>query len=326
MKQINAIDRIFNICLDEVLSGQSTIDDCLKRYPDYATELEGLLATSLDISKAARIEPPAGAKMRIRVALNERMAELSGRKLAPKPFWRFGWVNGVVTFVLGLSLAGGSVAYAASGAMPGQALYPVKLDLEQALVSVTFSSDAKIQLYAALNDRRVGEIVYLAQKGDSQGIVKVTSRIENNLSAAANAKGLSANEYAAAKAAAPANAQSTAGKTADTSLPAVTPPAATGAAGGGTTAPANTALVPATTSAFPSYPSGANIPSVGANGLITLPSGGSELDSSILNHANNQINSLASVSSANNSPAVQSAIDRALAAITNGYDALLSQP
>ncbi len=324
MNKINEIDQIFNVCLDEVLNGRSTIDECLKRYPDYAADLEGLLMTSVDISHAARVEPPAGAKMRIMVALNERMAELSGRKIASKPFWRFGWANAVVSFVVGLSLAGGSMAYAASGAMPGQALYPLKLDLEQALVSVTFSSDAKVQLYAALNDRRVGEIVYLAQSGDSQGIAEVTNHIESNLSAAATAKGLSATQYAAAKAAAPSNSNINA---TDTTLPAGTnPPMWTGPAAGGTAVPPGTAPAPAIPSTLPSNSSGANVQGSGANGLITITGGSSVLDFNILNHANNQISSLAGISSPSNSRAVQSAIDRALATITNGYDALLTLP
>ena len=327
MKKIDKIDQIFGICLDEVLADKSTVDDCLKRYPEYAAELEGLLLTSLDISKAAHIAPSPGAKMRIRVALNERVAELSGRKVTAKPFWRFGWANAVVSFILGLSLAGGSVAYAASGAMPGQALYPLKLDLEQALVSVTFSSDAKVQLYAALNDRRVGEIVYLARKGDSQGIAEVTNRIESNLSAAALAKGLSANDYAAAKAAGPANSQNTPGiAITDTKSPVATPPTATTPVGSGTTLPSDTNLRPPNTPISSNNPSVINIPGFGTIGLITLPEGSSALDADILNHANSQISSLAGVYGTGNSPAVQSALDRALAAVTNGYDALIALP
>ena len=327
MTKINQIEQIFNDCLDAVMSGRSTIAECLERYPEFAAELEGLLLTSVGISKAASIAPPPGAKMRIRVALNERMAEISDRKAGLKPFWRFGWANAVVSVVLGLSIAGGGVAYAASQAMPDQALYPLKLDLEQAMVSLTFSSDAKVQLYAALNDRRVGEIVYLAYKGDSQGIAEVTSRIESNLSAAALAKGLSATEFAAAKAAAPANAQALPGTTTitDTKLPTTTPPVATGSTGGGTAVPPGSTSVPTTANPSPFNPPSANIPNSGAASL-TLPSGGSAIDAGLLGRANSQINSLTGASNAGNSAAVQAALDRALAAIENGYAALISQP
>ncbi|APV44633.1 hypothetical protein Dform_01305 [Dehalogenimonas formicexedens] len=305
MNKANEIDQIFSTCLDEVLTGESTVEDCLKRYPEYAGELRDLLDTSLDISNAARIEAPAGARMRIRVALNERMAEMSGRTAKSRPFWRIGWANAIVTFVLGLSMAGGGVAYAASSAMPGQALYPLKLDLEQALVNVTFSSEAKVQLYTALNDRRVSEIVYLAQKGDSQGIAQLTSRIEGNLSAAASALGLSANDYAAAKAS--SNFPRTPGNTVtDTTSPGVTPPP-------GSSTVAGTAGPPE-----------ANIPIFGTS--VTAPQNGSAIDSGIVVSANNQIASLSGAFNPSNSPAVQQALDRALAAIVNGYQALIENP
>jgi hypothetical protein len=306
MSKINEIDLIFSDCLDAVMSGQSTVADCLKHYPEHASELEGLLATSLEISHAAEIIPPAGARMRIRVALNERMAELSGRKPKTAPFWRLGWANVVATFIMGLSLAGGGVAYAASGAMPGEALYPLKLNLEEALVSITFSSDAKVELYAALNDRRVDEIVFLAQRGDSQAIVEVTTRIESNLSAAAAAKGISANEYATAKAS-PADSQ--------------IPPSLGIAATEPPTTPTSTNPVPITrpeTTTPPVFGSGSAV------NTVSVPAGSSALDNTLGNYANNQLNELTGAANAGNSPAVQAALDMAIAAIKNGYDALIT--
>ena len=41
-KQFN---NIFNECLEHLLTGQETIEQCLQRYPEYATELEPLLRT-----------------------------------------------------------------------------------------------------------------------------------------------------------------------------------------------------------------------------------------------------------------------------------------
>ncbi len=324
MSKINEIDLIFSDCLDAVMSGQSTVADCLKRYPEYASELEGLLATSLEISHAAEIIPPAGARMRIRVALNERMAELSGRKPKTAPFWRLGWANVVATFIMGLSLAGGGVAYAASGAMPGEALYPLKLNLEEALVSITFSSDAKVELYAALNDRRVDEIVFLAQRGDSQAIAEVTTRIESNLSAAAAAKGISANEYATAKAS-PADSQIPPSLGIAATEPPVTPPSTVngGGTGGATeppTTPTSTNPVPITrpeTTTPPVFGSGSAV------NTVSVPAGSSALDNTLGDYANNQLNELTGAANAGNSPAVQAALDMAIAAIKNGYDALI---
>jgi hypothetical protein len=61
--------------------------------------------------------------------------------------------------------------------------------MEQVLVAITPGDDARIELYAALNDRRVDEIVYLASIGDSLTIVEVTGRLQDNFTAAAALKG-----------------------------------------------------------------------------------------------------------------------------------------
>ncbi len=303
MNNINDIDQIFNECLDAILSGQKTVADCLGLYPQHAAELEGLLLTSLQISKAAAIAPPPGAKMRIRYALGERAAELARRGSRPAPFWRSGWANAVATFVLGLSLAGGGVAYAASGSMPDEALYPLKLDMEQVLVGITFSTDAKIELYAALNDRRVGEIVYLAGKGDSLAIAEVTGRLESNFAAAADLKGISANEFATAF-----NAPtSDAAKGPDRTITATetVPPDAQ----------------PTVTSSVPIYS-----PAVGsAEDLNLIDAGdGSALDQALRQYQTDQLDALSNAP-AGASPAVQEALERAMAAVKNGYDVLLSK-
>ncbi len=304
MKNSNALDQIFNDCLDAVLSGQTTVADCLARYPQHAAELEGLLLTSLQISKAAVIAPPPGAKMRIRYAIGERAAELSRRHAKPVAFWRSGWANAVATFVLGLSLTGGGVAYAASGSMPGEALYPLKLDLEQALVSVTFSTDAKIELYAALNDRRVGEIVYLAGKGDSLAIAEVTGRLESNFAAAADLKGISANEFARAFNSPAADASKGFGPvmTITQTAPSTTTPESTTATVG----------------------SGA-VPPESPTDLVLVTSGDeSSLDAALREYQTSQLDALANAP-AGTSAAVQEALERAMAAVKNGYDVLLSQ-
>ena len=42
-KQFNTI---LDECLERLLTGQETVEQCLQRYPEYATELEPLLRTA----------------------------------------------------------------------------------------------------------------------------------------------------------------------------------------------------------------------------------------------------------------------------------------
>ena len=91
------------------------------------------------------------------------------------------------------------------------------------------------------------------------------------------------------------------------------------------TLPSKTELSP-TGTVSQNIPPQVNSPIFGTNGLFTLPQGGTAIDTGLLDHANNQINALTGIYSTNNSPAVQSALDRALAAIRDGYNALISEP
>jgi hypothetical protein len=56
---------------------------------------------------------------------------------------------------------------------------------------------------------------------------------------------------------------------------------------------------------------------------VSVPAGSSALDNTLGNYANNQLNELAGAANAGNSPAVQAALDMAIAALRNGYDALI---
>lgn len=185
------IEYIFEECLDAVLCGRASADACLDKYPDQAVELAGLLKTALGIVHSAELEPSPGARMRVRYALNEKLSDM-GRSPVNKPFWRIGWANAVVTLVLSLSLGTGGLAFAAGGSMPGEMLYPLKTGMEQTLVNLIPGDDAKLKLYAAFNDRRVNEIMYLAGAGDSLAIAEVTSSLAANFSAAAVIQGSAA--------------------------------------------------------------------------------------------------------------------------------------
>ena len=65
--------------------------------------------------------------------------------------------------------------------MPGDALYSVKLTMEQVMLNFTVSDEAKAEAYIKLADRRIEEIIYLAEKGDSRLIDETTRRLDENL-------------------------------------------------------------------------------------------------------------------------------------------------
>jgi hypothetical protein len=99
----------------------------------------------------------------------------------------------VVLVVLG---AGSGTVFAASSSLPGEPLYKVKLVTETVQIAFTPSDMGKAELYAKFADRRVEEIVKLADKGEAKQIEQTTDRMNSQLIAMANITGNNANASA----------------------------------------------------------------------------------------------------------------------------------
>ena len=184
MGRSRRIEDIFEECLELVFKGES-IDDCVNRYPAHEAELRELLETAVITRRAVSVEPSPEFRQRARqqlYAAQRDMAAAPSRKRT-RPWWDFQprWAAGVATFVM-LVMAGSGTVLASVGSMPGQPLYAVKHAAESARVALTFSSANKAELYASLADQRVNEIVYLAEKGDSRQLQKVTQDLDSYLS------------------------------------------------------------------------------------------------------------------------------------------------
>ena len=65
--------------------------------------------------------------------------------------------------------------------MPDDTLYPVKLAVERARLTFTFSETGKAKLHAKFAERRAKELVYMAEKGDAGAVAKASSRLDEDL-------------------------------------------------------------------------------------------------------------------------------------------------
>jgi hypothetical protein len=178
MKTDKEFHNILNECLERLLKGE-TVEQCLKSYPQQATELKPLLETALAAKRASAIKPRADFKARARYRFRSALSEA-----APRPRPSIGWFPRwatVTAIVLALLLAGSGTVVAAGNSMPDSPLYPVKLATEQAQLALNFSQMGKARLCAEMADRRVEEIIYLANKGDFQQIEPVTQQLDNRL-------------------------------------------------------------------------------------------------------------------------------------------------
>ena len=180
MKTSKEFDNILDECLERLLVKGETIEQCLQSYPEQAAELNPLLQTALVAKKASAIQPRAEFKARARYQFRSALREVASKRIRPFFGWFPRWAT-VATMALVLLLAGGGTVAAAGNSMPDNPLYPVKLATEQAQLTLTPSQIGKARLCAKLADRRVAEIIYMANKGDAQQIELITQRLDKRL-------------------------------------------------------------------------------------------------------------------------------------------------
>ena len=114
-----------------------------------------------------------------RVALAERIRALPRATRSPYSFFTIRLIHQGVAAVLIMSLAGVGTAFAASAALPGDVLFPVKINVNErveSLLAVTSQAQAQIAIEQAT--RRLDEAEELIQKG--RLTEEVTREIEDN--------------------------------------------------------------------------------------------------------------------------------------------------
>src|SRR3972149_3254710 len=183
MTKSRQLHDIFEECLELIFKG-GAMEECLPRYPEHAAQLRGLLETATITRRAVAVQPGVEFRERARqqlyAAMWERAQVAPARRAGFRGSWQPTWAVVTAAFVALVMAASGTVL-ASANSMPDQPLYAVKVAAEQARVALTASSVAKAELYAALADRRVTEIVYLAEKGKAQQLAEVTEDLDMQL-------------------------------------------------------------------------------------------------------------------------------------------------
>ena len=182
MKRSKEFENILNNCLERLVSGQ-TVEQCLERYPEHSADLRPLLETTQDINRVSTFQPRPEFREQARHQFQAALREKSSRP--GRSFlnlgWQTRWATAMISIILALLLAGGGTVAAASGSMPDELLYPVKLATEQVRLTLTPSSLAKAELYAELTDRRVAEIARMTDENKPEEIERTARLLETYL-------------------------------------------------------------------------------------------------------------------------------------------------
>ncbi|HEY78077.1 MAG TPA: hypothetical protein G4O09_03080 [Dehalococcoidia bacterium] len=179
MGKTKEIDNILDECLERLIKGGETIEQCLVRYPEQAVELRPLLETALVTKKVSNIKPRPEFRSRARYQFQAALQETPARR----GFFTFVWPAWatVVAIVLALLLSGGGTVALAADSMPDEPLYSVKIATEQVRLAFTFSEIGKADLNARFADRRVAEITAIANRAEPKDLDRATELLNKHL-------------------------------------------------------------------------------------------------------------------------------------------------
>jgi len=187
-RRLDEFEQIFDLCLDQVQSGQKSLDSVLAQYPGQAAELRPRLEAALWLDgRKGSLDPRPGFIAASRESLVAQLkSEVKSNPVTVQPpkeslllFW---WrqftsqstVSGrrlafqlalIIVFLFTTVTGGRQVALAAQDAIPGDPLYPVKITLERVEMIATQDLAEEIRLHAEFAHNRLIEAQGLVLEG-----------------------------------------------------------------------------------------------------------------------------------------------------------------
>ncbi|MGI8550460.1 MAG: DUF5667 domain-containing protein, partial [Dehalococcoidia bacterium] len=182
-------EAVLAACLEEADSREA-IQDCLSRYPQYASTLDPLLHSSLSLRRAMAVpireQQRLAARRRFLQAATrqaqagpsyvQRRTAVHARTPAVllRPLWST-FAPAIVAAVFFVVALGPIMALTSSSALPGDWNYGFKRSSERVRLALTLNPSDRLNLQLAFHERRLGEIERLASEGRLTDPTLVTS-------------------------------------------------------------------------------------------------------------------------------------------------------
>jgi len=162
---LDDLDAILETCIEQIARGETSLEECLAIYPEYAEDLAPVLWAATELERARDIKPSPFLRGRIRAELNHAMKKnnLPQRGRFPVNFWRMALNVALLVFAL---ITTNTVF--AQGALPGDSLYNWKLTSERVW---QFVSADHLGTDLQLSNRRINE--YVAVSSDESRRARV---------------------------------------------------------------------------------------------------------------------------------------------------------
>ena len=163
------LDSVVEVCVEQVETGRATVEDCLRRYPHLADELDPILRTAATLfaTDVPSIDPAGMRIIEKRVLSHARKLK---QEQEPPRTWLWPQVAmslavAMLIVVLVTAWTGG-VLIASADSLPGEPLYPVKRLSENIQLAVARDTLLRARLHTLFAQRRWDEAMRQYLHGD----------------------------------------------------------------------------------------------------------------------------------------------------------------
>jgi hypothetical protein len=170
------LSKILDECIGRIWAGEATIEECLRMYPEHAKQLAPMLALAVNAHASMAPQKPKpgyvkASRQRISKRLSKQLQNSAARRVTRKPLWKLKPAQTFLSLMLALSVlaVGLGVIQASAAALPGDALYGLKLGLERAQLALSLHPSSDIELLTRRADTRLDELQNLVGEGKGEG-------------------------------------------------------------------------------------------------------------------------------------------------------------
>jgi hypothetical protein len=190
------IDSVLQTCLEEVASGEETLDSVIRKYPQLEADLRRELeaAAWFQAHKENLVTRPDFLRRSSRHLYAQIRKENPHRKFFKRQQALSRWerrpaVQAVLAILLVLALLANtnSLAAAAQAAGPGDQFYPLKTSLESVRLALALSPAQEAELSIQQAQNRLVELTGLVLEGDLEALANTAGAYELKLSRALRA-------------------------------------------------------------------------------------------------------------------------------------------
>jgi hypothetical protein len=179
---------ILDECLRSIQEGKATLEDCVRAHPGASPEFRNLLETAVNtwnlmapIGPSPEYVKTSETRLRRRIQAMQKTPDTRGATRPQSVSWRILRTAIVVLVITALLGSSWGVFSASAQAIPGDPLYPAKLEFERISLAVSWSPIGNVTLLADYSDRRLEEIQQLISKNRDQDLSAGLENYEGTL-------------------------------------------------------------------------------------------------------------------------------------------------